>query len=133
MPVEDPLYKAKNDLLGTALTKRNYRVMADLTEEATYKWLSWMRFLEYDGDMMVMAQAKMREENKKHDSSDSDEPTPHAWKAENLGVISLSNERRVLALIKKMSLEALHKYPNNMQVDMAMLEKDDYEHDMSFN
>ena len=56
------MWKPKNDLLGTALTKRSYRVMADLIEDNTYKWLSWLRFCEYDGDMMVLAQAKMKEE-----------------------------------------------------------------------
>ena len=51
----DPLFQAKNELLGTALVKRTYRVMADLQEEETFKWLSWLRFVDYDGDMMVLA------------------------------------------------------------------------------
>jgi hypothetical protein len=36
--------------------------MADLTEESTFKFLSWVRFCEYEGDMMVLIQAKLREE-----------------------------------------------------------------------
>lgn len=50
----DPLYKQKNDLLGTALTKRTYKVMADLTDEMTFKFFSWLRFVEFSGDMMVL-------------------------------------------------------------------------------
>lgn len=52
LETSDPLFTAKNDLLGTAMNKRTYRIMADFTEEQTYRWLSYMRFLEYDGDMM---------------------------------------------------------------------------------
>jgi len=48
--------------LGASLTKRTYRVMADLREENTYKFLSFMRFVEYDGDMMLLAAAKMKDE-----------------------------------------------------------------------
>jgi protein-histidine N-methyltransferase len=55
---KDTFYKTKYELLGTALQKRTYRVMADLQDEQTYKWLSWMRFLQYDGDMLVLAQYK---------------------------------------------------------------------------
>jgi hypothetical protein len=35
--------------------------MANLEEEETFKWLSWLRFVEYDGDMMVLAQAKSKD------------------------------------------------------------------------
>lgn len=38
--------------------------MADLSEESTFKFLSWCRFVEFDGDMMVLAQAKIRDEKK---------------------------------------------------------------------
>lgn len=54
----DPLFKEKNELLGTALCKRTYRVMADLNEEATLKCMSYLRFLEYDGDMMLLFEFK---------------------------------------------------------------------------
>lgn len=108
----DPLWKAKNDMLGTALSKRTYRVMADLTEDATTKFMSYCRFCEYDGDMMVLAQAKMREENRQQESEDSDDPhQPHSWKAENVGVLNLHNERKVLTFVRKMAQEALAKYP----------------------
>jgi len=61
LPTSDPLFQAKNELLGTALVKRTYRVMADLQEEETFKWMSWLRFVDYDGDMMVLAQAKSKD------------------------------------------------------------------------
>jgi protein-histidine N-methyltransferase len=58
----DPLFAQKRNLLGAEPIKRTYRAMADLTEENTYKLLSFMRFAEWDGDMLVLAQAKMRDE-----------------------------------------------------------------------
>jgi len=36
--------------------------MADLRGENTYKFLSFMRFIEFDGDMMLLVAAKQREE-----------------------------------------------------------------------
>lgn len=62
MDENDPLFSQKHDLLYPSLTKRTYRVMADLREENTYKFLSFMRFVEYDGDMMLLAAAKMKDE-----------------------------------------------------------------------
>lgn len=62
LDMKDPLWQQKNELLGQALSRRTYRVMAELNDEATYKFLSWLRYCEYDGDMMQMAQAKMRDE-----------------------------------------------------------------------
>jgi hypothetical protein len=36
--------------------------MADLREESTHKFMSFLRFVEYDGDMMLLAAAKMQDE-----------------------------------------------------------------------
>lgn len=85
LPTSDPLFQAKNELLGTALVKRTYRVMADLQEEETFKWMSWLRFVDYDGDMMVLAQAKSKDQQQ-----DDDEGTiSFSWKAENLGALTI--------------------------------------------
>ena len=95
--------------------------MADLQDEQTYKWLSWMRFLQYDGDMLVLAQYKSG-------GGDSDDDQYAAsWKAENIGTISLQNERKVLQMIKKLCTEALKLYQTTLQEDMEILAKDDKE------
>jgi hypothetical protein len=74
--------------------------MADLTEDNTYKMLSFLRFAEWDGDMMVLAQAKMRDEKgKRAPGSDSDDEQVKSYKAENISVLSIKNERRVLERI----------------------------------
>ncbi len=61
LDLTDPHYAAKNELLGTALSKRTYRVMADFTEASTFKWLSWCRYVVYEGDMMLLAQFKIKD------------------------------------------------------------------------
>lgn len=48
--------------MGSELTKRTYRVLADTTEENTSKMLSFIRFVEWDADMMILIEAKMRDE-----------------------------------------------------------------------
>lgn len=60
--MNDPLYAQKAELLGSELTKRTYRVLADTTEENTSKMLSFIRFVEWDADMMILIEAKMRDE-----------------------------------------------------------------------
>lgn len=55
----------KKELLGLESFKRTYRTMTDLTEDSTVKMMSYLRFAEWDGDMMVLAQAKMRDEKLK--------------------------------------------------------------------
>jgi len=82
-------------LLGTALTKRTYKVMADLTDEMTFKFFSWIRFVEFTGDMMILVQAKIKDEklnkNKDDEELDSDDegPAQKNYKAENINVISI--------------------------------------------
>ena len=68
-------------------------MMADLNEEATLKCMSYLRFLEYEGDMMLLFEFKQRSRDER--ASDSEEPNT-SWRAENIGVLSLVNERRVL-------------------------------------
>lgn len=87
--------------------------MADLTEESTFKFLSWVRFCEYEGDMMVIAQAKIRYEKQRQDASDSDE-VQSDWKAENIGVISIQSERALLVRINKLCKDALSLYPQTL-------------------
>lgn len=57
----DPLYVQKTELLGASLTKRTYRVMASLGEEATYKFFSYLRLIEHEGDMMLLVASKMKD------------------------------------------------------------------------
>lgn len=61
----DPIYNQKYELLGTALAKRTYRVKADLTDETTVKFFSWCRYVEFQGNMMILSQAKTDETQKR--------------------------------------------------------------------
>ena len=69
--------------------------MADLTDEMTFKFFSWIRFVEFTGDMMILVQAKIKDEklnkNKDDEELDSDDegPAQKNYKAENINVISI--------------------------------------------
>lgn len=127
-PENDPLFAQKRSLLGAEPIKRTYRAMSDLTEENTYKLLSFMRFAEWDGDMLVLAQAKMRDEKSRqhyhHEESDSDDEVK-SYKAENIAVLSVKNERRVLQRVKTLCEESLKMYPHTLAEDEEALRQDD--------
>lgn len=104
--------------------------MTDLAEDTTIKMMSYLRFCEWDGDMMVLAQAKMRDEKYKQQAkqsleSDSDDCSVHAYKAENLSVLSIKNETRVLQKLKSLSEEYLSLYPCSLADDEEALRQDD--------
>ncbi len=126
-PETDPLFSSKRDLLGNEPTKRTYRALADLTEDNTYKLLSFLRFAEWDGDMMVLAQAKMRDEKSRgvQPDSDSDDEQVKSYKAENISVLSISNERRVLQRIRCLCEDNLKHYPNSLAEDEEALRQDE--------
>jgi len=56
-----------------------------------------------------------------------------SWKAENIGVISLENETKVLARIKQMCCDSLNKYPQTLKEDIQILAKDDANPALTFN
>ena len=80
--------------------------MADLTDDMTFKFFSWIRFVEFSGDMMVLVQAKIKDEktnkNKDEEELDSDDegPAQKSYKAENINVISIQNEKQVMSRLK---------------------------------
>ena len=104
--------------------------MADLREENTYKFLSFMRFVEYDGDMMLLAAAKMKDEQA---HPPTEEGATIEYKAENLSVISIKNESKILSKIKQMSETYLAAYPNSIEEDTEILARDDKEQYLTFN
>lgn len=81
---------------------------------------------------MLFAQFKMQAENDNNDSSE-EETTPSQYKAENIGIISIQNEIKVLQFVHKMASDALALYPDSLQADQQILTKDDVEHTLTFN
>ena len=121
----DPLFVQKRDMLGQEPIKRTYRALADITEENTYKLLSFLRFSEWDGDMMVLAQAKMRDEKQRQPVEIDSDDEVVSYKAENISVLSIKNERRVLQRIRSLCEESLKQYPNSLAEDEEALRMDD--------
>lgn len=116
----------KNELLGNELTKRTYRALADITEENCIKMFSFLRFVEFDGDIMILVEAKMIDEKKKTDKDEG-------YKAENLNVLSVHNELKVHQKLKSYSEFYLQSYPNDLEQDDKLLAQDDKQQFLSFN
>ena len=93
---------------------------------------SFLRFVEWDGDIMMLVDAKMREEQtrKKKPEYDIEEK---GYKAENISVLSIKNEVKVLERLKEKSLASLAEYPNTLEEDNKLLAKDDEKQFLTFN
>jgi hypothetical protein len=107
-------------------------VLADITEENTYKMLSFLRFVEWDADIMMLVEAKMRDEKTRKSQADFDDDIK-SYKAENISVMSISNELKVLGKLKEKSLASLAGYPNTLEEDNDLLAKDDEKQFLTFN
>jgi|LakMenEpi03Aug12_release.lakeMendotaPanAssembly.Ray.scaffolds.fasta_scaffold228399_2 hypothetical protein len=79
---------------------------------------SFLRFVEFDGDIMILVEAKMIDEKKKTDKDEG-------YKAENLNVLSVHNELKVHQKLKSYSEFYLQSYPNDLEQDDKLLAQDD--------
>merc|ERR1711957_410002 len=72
-----------------------------------------------------MRDEKFKQQAKQNLDSDSDDCSVHAYKAENLPVLSIKNETRVLEKLKSLSKEYLGWYPHSLSDDEEALRQDD--------
>lgn len=122
------MYSVKYEMLGTALARRTYRVMTDLEDNTTFKLLSWLRFCEATeaGEIELLYKYKAADQKEQQDQygEDSDEDNQQ-WRAENINVLSVANERKMWLRLKQMCEDALKQYPSKLEQDMEILLSDD--------
>ena len=83
------------------------------------KFLSFLRFVEFEGNLDHFAFMADQWVKKNPDSDEEDgEPV---FKAEKIPGQSVANEKRIFALIKEMCEVALAKYPNTLEQDYEIL------------
>jgi len=101
--MNDPLFADKNKGLHGGRW-RSYNFMADYEEEVTFKVLSFIRYIVYDGQaaqlatIIAGAEKELKDRMKRqqqHMGSDSDEELDPLFKGENLRAISFANEMAV--------------------------------------
>lgn len=106
--------------------------MADYEEEVTFKMLSFVRYIVYDGTaahvatLIANAEKELKDRMRRHQNnmgSDSDEDLDPMFKGENLRAISYKNEMMVHKSLLHMFTEHSAKYPTSLAEDQEILKK----------
>ena len=103
---------AENDKFATQKTEilnqqvqRTFRVQENFEESIMNRFISFLRFTEFDENIAYLYQLKGAwQQRTKQRPDDSDEPEPTSyWNADDIPAISKQNERRVWQRIKSMA------------------------------
>lgn len=87
-----------------------------------------MRFIEFEGDISILQEGKVREDKTKPDIEQRDE-----YSAENFMILSIKNEVKVLTSVKNLASKNLSNFPTTIKEDQELLLRDDTEHNLTFN
>lgn len=93
---------------------RTFRVMTDFTEQIMPKFMSFLRFVEFDGNLNIFHLMQDQWTKKGTDSEDED-GDELVFKAEKVQPQSVANEKKVFESLRQMCEVALAKYPNTLE------------------
>lgn len=103
---------------------KKFRVVDNFNERIMHELMSWLRFVEYDENIMLLVQYQAAAQNaaKKYrrgdDDSESDDDDPSkGFKAKDLPPLSIRNEKRVLKKIYDLCNASLQSYPTTYEED----------------
>lgn len=127
----DPLFVEKNKGLHGGRW-RSYNFMADYEEEVTFKVLSFLRLVEYDGaaahlaTLVANAEKELKDRMKRNQNMDdsSDDDNDPLFKGENLRAISYRNEMAVHKTLVEIFTAHMAKYPTTLAEDEAILKQE---------
>ena len=92
------------------------------------KFVSFLRFVEFDGNLNIFHM--MQDQwSKKGQDSDDEEGTELVFRADKIPPQSVANEKKVFDLLRQMCEVALAKYPNTLEQDYELLK----DSSLSFN
>jgi len=127
LDAEDPHFDVKKEVFldGMESTVTEFRVNGHMKEKVMENFLSWIRFVVFDGDLDELyvrvtdaydeAKRVAQAEGKKKWGSIGDYVKP----------IDLHTEVRMWRKIHQIATEALAKYPTTLEEDKALLAKED--------
>lgn len=139
---EDPLLEIKLKLINEQKAFMKFRVVDTLGEKIMYEFISWLRYVEFEGDAAVLylakneaiSEAQKRRANQNQDSDDSDDvDLADCFKAKNIKPWGLENEIKVWLKIDSLVDASLAKYDTTYQEDLDVLAKDDQEKCLTYN
>ena len=90
--------------------------------------MSWLRFVEYDENIMLLIDYQARASSQSHgpesDSDDDDHDNRNrGFKAKDLPHLSVRNENKVLLRMKLEASKMIGAYPTTYEEDLEILEK----------
>jgi len=134
---EDKLFDQKEKMLAKSYIKRTFRVQVNFEEPIMHKFISFLRFCEFDEAPALLYEIKSQYEQKykgRQDDSDDMDGNGRSFQADDIPCISRRNERRVFEKIKLHCEYALQQYPHTLEDDYAILAGDNPPHSkLSFN
>ena len=104
MAEDDKFATQKTEILNQQV-QRTFRVQVNFEESIMNRFISFLRFTEFDENIAYLYQLKGAwSQRTKQRPDDSDEPEPTSyWNADDIPAISKQNERRVWQRIKSMA------------------------------
>uniref|UniRef100_A0A7S3N3N8 Rubisco LSMT substrate-binding domain-containing protein n=1 Tax=Strombidium inclinatum TaxID=197538 RepID=A0A7S3N3N8_9SPIT len=140
----DSGYDIKMKLINEAKPFQKFRVVDNLDEKVMNEFLSWIRYVEFDGDLAqlylakneAITEAQRRRQNNQQaeDSEDSDDvDLQDVFKGTSLKPVSLVNELKVWGRVEELARESLERYPSSLEDDRTLLAEDDKESKLSYN
>ena len=122
---DDDQYAAqKAEMLGVSVVRKVFRVQAHMQESIMKKFLSYVRFCVFDGNIAVMYQIKAKWESNRRSQQgydSSDEEPSQTFAADDIPIIDKRNEGRAWAAIKQLCASCLTYYPQSKEEDEEIL------------
>ena len=124
---DDDMFAAqKSEILNTQAVQKTFRVQVNFEERIMSRFISFLRFVEFDENIALLYQLKGQwsQRTRPHPEDSDDYEPPNYYTAEDVPAISKANEKKVWIRIKTMAQEYLSRYPNTLEEDMEILERD---------
>lgn len=114
-------------MLSMQNVQRIFRVQANFEEPIMNKFISFLRFVEFDENVALLYQIKGQwTASKRQNPNDSDDMDgANTFQADDIPTISIQNERNVWQRIRAMCIESLARYPASLGEDYEMLKRED--------
>lgn len=128
---DDKLKQVKQEMIKDASDFKKFRVVDNFQEKVMAEFLSWLRFVEYDENIMLIyqyqaaAQQAAQRYRRGEDSESEDDDPAKGFKAKDLPPLSIRNEKRVLEKIALLARAQMEAYPTSYEEDLKLLENPD--------
>lgn len=113
MADDDQFASQKQEMLSMQQVQRVFRVQVNFEEPIMNKFISFLRFVEFDENIALLHQIKGQwQARRRPQYEDSDDMNDSSlFQADDIPTISKHNERKVWLKIKEICEEGLSRYP----------------------